>query len=95
MPAREKSIIESTKTGNHAILVGIMSKTIRKYQVRDRANKYQRIENRELEDKYYTDVAKSHDRKIRKKGLENYPEDGEDSSYRDESRWINHLPPKA
>jgi hypothetical protein len=68
------------------MLVGIMSKTIRKYLVRDRANKYQRIENHKLEDKYYTDVAKSHDRQIRKKGLENYPEAGEDSDYEDENR---------
>ena len=48
-----------------------MSRTIRKYQVRDRRNQYKRIENENLEDRYYTDVAKSHDRKIRKKGLKN------------------------
>jgi hypothetical protein len=47
-----------------------MSKTTKKYQSRDRSNRYKRIEKIELEDKYYTDVAKSHDRKIIKKGLE-------------------------
>ena len=46
-----------------------MSRTIRKYQVRDRRNQYKRIEKAKLQDKYYTDVAKSHDRDIRKKGL--------------------------
>ena len=49
-----------------------MSRTIRKYAIRDRRNRYKRVEKLKLEDKYYTDVAKSHDRKIRKKGL---PED--------------------
>jgi hypothetical protein len=48
-----------------------MSKTIRKYQVRDKSKRYERIEKIETEGRYYTDVAKSHDRKIRKKGLEN------------------------
>ncbi len=47
-----------------------MSKTIRKYQVRDKSKRYERIERVEFEGRYYTDVAKSHDRKIRKKGLE-------------------------
>jgi len=47
-----------------------MSRTIRKYAIRDRRNRYKRVEKLELEDKYYTDVAKSHDRKIRKKGLQ-------------------------
>lgn len=46
-----------------------MSKTIKKYQTRDRSNRYKRIEKIQLEDRYYTDVAKSHDRKIIKKGL--------------------------
>lgn len=46
-----------------------MSRTIRKYTIRDRRNRYKRIEKLRLEDKYYTDVAKSHDRKIHKKGL--------------------------
>jgi hypothetical protein len=46
-----------------------MSRTIRKYQIRDRRNRYKRVEREKLEDEYYTDVAKSHDRKIRKKGL--------------------------
>jgi hypothetical protein len=46
-----------------------MSRTIRKYQVRDKRNRYKQIERQKLEDQYYTDVAKSHDRKIRKKGL--------------------------
>lgn len=45
-----------------------MGKTIRKYQVRDRHNAYKRIRKQELEDKYYTDVSKSHERKIRRKG---------------------------
>lgn len=53
-----------------------MSRTIRKYQVRDRRNRYKRIENKNLEDAYYTEVAKSHDRKIRKKGLKgNFDDD--------------------
>jgi hypothetical protein len=47
-----------------------MSKTIRKYQTRERGNNYKRIEKVQLEGKYYTDVAKSHDRKIIKKGLQ-------------------------
>ena len=68
--AKEKSTIESTRKTNYVILIGIMGKTVRKYQIRDRANKYQRIENHELHDKYYTDVAKSHDRKIKRRGLE-------------------------
>lgn len=46
-----------------------MSKTTKKYQTRDRSNQYKRIEKLQLNDKYYTDVAKSHDRKIIKKGL--------------------------
>lgn len=45
-----------------------MSKSIRKYQVKDKRNQYKQVQKRELEDKYYTDVSKSHDRKIRKKG---------------------------
>jgi hypothetical protein len=55
-----------------------MSKTIRKYQTRNKKDQYSRIEKLQLEDKYYTDVAKSHDRKIRKKGLvadDEYPEE--------------------
>lgn len=55
-----------------------MSRTIRKYQVRDRRNRYKRIEREKLEDQYYTDVAKSHDRKIRKKG---FREEGSDEQY--------------
>lgn len=47
-----------------------MSRTIRKYQGKDRRNQYKRIERLKLEDKYYTDVAKSHDRKIKKQGLQ-------------------------
>lgn len=47
-----------------------MSKTIKKYQTRDRSNRYKRIEKAHLDDKYYTDVAKSHERKIIKKGLQ-------------------------
>lgn len=66
--AREKSIIESTNGHSLATIVATMSKSIRKYQVRDRRNQYKRIEKQKLEDRYYTDVAKSHDRKIRKKG---------------------------
>jgi hypothetical protein len=46
-----------------------MGRTIKKYVIRDRRNRYKRIEKLKLEDKYYTDVAKSHDRKINKKGL--------------------------
>jgi hypothetical protein len=46
-----------------------MSKTIKKYQTRDRSNMYKRIEKVQLEDKYYTDVAKSHERKVIKRGL--------------------------
>jgi hypothetical protein len=46
-----------------------MSRTIRKYQIRDRRNRYKRNEKLDLEGRYYTDVAKSHDRKIKKKGL--------------------------
>ena len=59
-----------------------MSRTIRKYQVRDRRNQYKRIEKQKLEDRYYTDVAKSHERKIRKKGLE----DGDDDLRDEEPR---------
>lgn len=51
-----------------------MSKSAKKYHTRDRSNRYKRIERLKLEDKYYTDVAKSHDRKIIKKGLEEEPE---------------------
>lgn len=47
-----------------------MSRTIKKYQTRERSNRYKRAEKVQLEDKYYTDVAKSHERKIIKKGLE-------------------------
>jgi hypothetical protein len=47
-----------------------MSRTVRKYQVRDRRNKYKRIEKLKLQDRYYTDVAKSHERKIDRKGLQ-------------------------
>jgi hypothetical protein len=47
-----------------------MSRTIRKYQTRDRRNQYKRIERVKLENKYYTDVAKSHERKIRKRELQ-------------------------
>jgi hypothetical protein len=54
-----------------------MSRTIRKYLVRDSSNKYKRIEQQKLLDAYYTDVAKSHDRKIKKKGL---PEDPADNA---------------
>ena len=50
-----------------------MSKSIRRYHAKDRSNRYKRIEKLRLEDRYYTDVAKSHDRKIRKKGLEEEP----------------------
>ena len=78
LQAREKNIIESTKQNSCGILIGIMSKTIRKYQVRDRRNQYKRIEKLKLEDKYYTDVAKSHDRKIRKQGLRD-ESDGSDA----------------
>jgi hypothetical protein len=46
-----------------------MGKTIRKYQIRDRHNSYKRIKKYELEDLYYTDVSKSHERKIQKKGI--------------------------
>ena len=53
-----------------------MSKTIRKYQGRDRRNQYKRIERLKLEDKYYTDVAKSHDRKIKKNGLQEEQDGG-------------------
>jgi hypothetical protein len=74
IPSREKSIIESTNRLNHATIVAIMSKTIRKYQTRDRRNQYKRIEKLKLEDRYYTDVAKSHERKIEKRGLS--PDDG-------------------
>jgi hypothetical protein len=57
-----------------------MSKTIRKYQVRDRSNQYKRIENMKIVDKYYTDVAKSHERNIQKSGLP--PDrDGEQQRY--------------
>lgn len=54
-----------------------MGKTIRKYQIRDRHNSYKRIKKQELEDMYYTDVSKSHERKILKKGL---PEEKESDS---------------
>lgn len=47
-----------------------MSRSIRKYQTRDKRNRYKRIERLKLEDKYYTDVAKSHERKVKKEGLE-------------------------
>ena len=47
-----------------------MGKTIRKYNARDKRSQYKRIEKLKLEDQYYTGVAKSHDRKIRKKGLQ-------------------------
>jgi hypothetical protein len=60
-----------------------MSKTIRKYQTRNKKDQYSRIEKLRLEDKYYTDVAKSHDRKIRKTGLEvddEYPEEENENS---------------
>jgi hypothetical protein len=73
--AREKNIIESTSTGKPAIIVGIMGKSIRKYQIRDRGNRYKRIEKLKLEDRYYTDVAKSHERKIKRKGVLEEPED--------------------
>ena len=46
-----------------------MGKTIRNYQIRDKKNKYKRIEKQKILDKYYTDVAKSHERDIRKKGF--------------------------
>ena len=52
----------------YATIVATMSKSIRKYQVKDKRNQYKQVQKRELEDKYYTDVSKSHDRKIRKKG---------------------------
>ena len=55
---------------NHDIMVCVMSRTVRKYQVRDRRNKYKRIEKLKLQDRYYTDVAKSHERKIDRKGLQ-------------------------
>ena len=51
-----------------------MGKTIRKYQIRDRHNSYKRVRKQELEDKYYTDVSKSHERKIRRKGIYDEPE---------------------
>jgi hypothetical protein len=51
-----------------------MGKTIRKYQLRDRQNLYKRVDKLKLEDRYYTDVAKSHERKIHKKGLPQPPE---------------------
>lgn len=79
--AREKNIIESTNPNNGVIMGTAMSKTIRKYQIRDKYNEYVRIPQDKLVDKYYTDVAKSHDRKIRKQGLEEYSEeDSEDVS---------------
>jgi hypothetical protein len=53
-----------------------MGKTIRKYQVRDRKNLYKRIDKQGLDDVYYTDVSKSHERKIRRKGL---PQDHSDN----------------
>lgn len=48
----------------------VMSKSTRKYKTRDRSNRYKRIEKLKLEDRYYTDVARSHERKIKKRGLE-------------------------
>lgn len=50
-----------------------MGKTIRKYQLRDRYDAYKRIRKPELEDRYYTDVSKSHERKIRRKGTLDEP----------------------
>ena len=80
MQAREKNIIESTSIISYDILIVIMSRTIRKYQIRDRGNSYKRIEKRRLEDRYYTDVAKSHERDIRKKGLDDPANDDQRSS---------------
>lgn len=47
-----------------------MSRSYKKYKVRDRRNRYERVESSELEDKFFTGKAKSHDRQIRKRGLE-------------------------
>ena len=70
-----KNIIGSTKNNNYAIIVVIMSRTIRKYQIKDRRNRYKTNEKLDLKGRYYTDVAKSHDRKIKKKGLQEEDED--------------------
>lgn len=51
-----------------------MSRTVRKYLVRDKRNKYKRIERLRLLDAYYTDVAKSHDRKINQQGISEEPD---------------------
>ena len=58
----------STNT-NHSVIMVCMSRTIRKYQVRNKRDKYKRVEKLKLDAKYYTNVAKSHDRNIERKGL--------------------------
>lgn len=46
-----------------------MSRTIRKYNLRDKKNKYKRVDKNKLEDKYYSNSSKSHERKVRRKDL--------------------------
>lgn len=60
----------STRSNSCAIMIAVMSKSARKYKTRDRSNRYKRIEKLKLEDRYYTDVARSHERKIKKNELE-------------------------
>jgi hypothetical protein len=52
-----------------------MGKTIRKYQIKDRNQRYKRKDREQYDDKYYTDVSKSHDRKIKRKRIEDNLED--------------------
>ena len=53
-----------------------MSRSANKYKIRDKSNRYKRIEKLRLEAKYYTDVAKSHERKIYRQGLGEDSQDG-------------------
>lgn len=55
-----------------------MSRTIRKYQLRNKKNRYQRVDKNQLEDRYYSGVSKSHERKIKRKKLR---EDSQDDEY--------------
>lgn len=72
-----KNIIESTNTNQNDIMV-CMSRTIKKYQLRNKRDKYKRVEKLKLDAKYYTDVAKSHERNIERKGLQ--PDEPESKS---------------
>jgi hypothetical protein len=44
-----------------------MSRSIKKYKVRERRKRYEYPEDTELQDAYYTKTAKSHDRKIKRR----------------------------